>query len=49
MDWKPHWKTTKEFEVCDAIQNLAMLSLMDISCTDEFQSILKSLQYEYFC
>ncbi len=31
MDWKPRWKEEKEFEVCDAIHNMAMLSLMKIS------------------
>ena len=48
MDWKLHWKTTKKFEVCDAIQNLAMLSLMDISCTDAFLKTLEEFQYAYF-
>lgn len=47
MDWKPHWKTTKKFEVCDAIQNLAMLSFMDISCTDAFLKTLEEFQYAY--
>lgn len=30
LDWKPHWKKEKEFEVCEAIQNMAMLSLVKI-------------------
>lgn len=30
MAWKPHWKQEKEFEVCDTIQNLAMLSLISV-------------------
>lgn len=33
MDWKPHWKEQKEYEVCDAIQNMAMLSLINIICS----------------
>ena len=35
LDWKPHWKTEKEFELCDTIQNMAMLSLMNVSCSGE--------------
>ncbi|MCD8131216.1 MAG: macro domain-containing protein [Lachnospiraceae bacterium] len=31
LDWKPRWKEEKEFEVCDSIHNLAMLSLMDVT------------------
>lgn len=31
LDWKPHWKAEKEFELCDTIHNMAMLSLMKIS------------------
>lgn len=30
LEWKPHWKEEKEFELCDAIHNMAMLSLMDV-------------------
>ncbi len=30
MDWKPHWKEEKDFEVCDTIHNLAMLSLISV-------------------
>lgn len=33
LDWKPHWKSEKEFELCETIQNMAMLSLMKISCS----------------
>ncbi len=33
--WKPHWKEEKEFELCDAINNLAMLSLIHINHTDK--------------
>ena len=33
LDWKPHWKAEKEFDLCDTIQNMAMLSLMDVSCS----------------
>lgn len=31
LDWKPHWKNDKEYEICDTIHNLAMLSQMHIS------------------
>lgn len=31
MNWKPHWKNDKEFEVCDTIHNLAMLSLISVA------------------
>ena len=35
LDWKPHWKEEKEFDLCDTIQNMAMLSLMNIKCSGE--------------
>lgn len=31
LEWKPRWKEEKEFELCDTIHNMAMLSLMKIS------------------
>lgn len=31
LDWKLHWKGEKEFEVCETIHNMAMLSLMKIT------------------
>lgn len=31
MSWKPHWKQEKNYEVCDAIHNLAMLSLISVT------------------
>lgn len=34
LDWKPHWKE-KEFEVCDTIHNMAMLALMNITCSNQ--------------
>lgn len=34
LDWKPHWKE-KEFEVCDTIHNMAMMSLMNVLCSNE--------------
>lgn len=37
FDWKPHLKNQKEFEVCDTIQNLAMLSLMNITHSGKLQ------------
>ncbi len=30
LDWKPQWKEEKEFELCDTIVNMAMLSLINI-------------------
>lgn len=30
LDWKPHWQADKEYEICNAIHNLAMLSLVHI-------------------
>lgn len=41
MDWKLHWKTEKEFEVCDAIHNLAMLSLISIEHTGSIMDTLE--------
>ena len=34
MEWKPHWKEEKDFEVCEAIHNMAMLALISISHSD---------------
>lgn len=31
MSWKPHWKKEKNYEVCDTIHNLAMLSLISVT------------------
>jgi len=31
MNWKPHWKENKDYEICDTIHNLAMLSLISIT------------------
>lgn len=33
--WKPYWKKEKEYELCDAIHNLAILSLIKISHSDK--------------
>lgn len=35
IDWKPHWNEEKEFEVCDTIHNLAMLSLISVRHSDK--------------
>lgn len=35
IQWKPHWKTDKNYEVCDTIHNMAMLSLISITHSDE--------------
>lgn len=34
LEWKPHWEE-KKFEVCDAIHNMAMLALMNITCSNQ--------------
>lgn len=31
ISWKPHWKTEKNYEVCDTIHNLAMLKLISVT------------------
>lgn len=40
IDWKPHWKEEKDYEVCDTIHNLAMLSLMNISHSEELMDTM---------
>ena len=40
LDWKPHWKDEKEFEVCEAIQNMAMLSLMKIAHSQQLMDTM---------
>ncbi|MGN0375079.1 MAG: Appr-1-p processing protein, partial [Butyrivibrio sp.] len=40
LDWKPRWKTEKEFDLCDSIQNMAMLSLMNVSCSGELMDTM---------
>jgi O-acetyl-ADP-ribose deacetylase (regulator of RNase III)/uncharacterized protein YwgA len=30
ISWKPHWEQEKNFEVCDTIHNLAMLTLISV-------------------
>lgn len=35
LDWKPHWREEKEFELCDTIHNMAMLSYVKISHSGE--------------
>lgn len=37
MDWKPHWEKEKNFEVCDTISNLAMLSLISVTHSNLLQ------------
>lgn len=34
IDWKPYWKDEKNFEVCDTINNLAMMSQIKITHSD---------------
>lgn len=38
LNWKPHWKTDKEFELRDSIFNMAMLSLIKITHDDSIKS-----------
>ena len=40
LDWKPRWKSEKEFELCETIQNMAMLSLMKISCSGDLMDTM---------
>lgn len=40
LQWKPHWKEEKDFELCDTIHNMAMLSLMKISHSTEVMDTL---------
>jgi uncharacterized protein YwgA/O-acetyl-ADP-ribose deacetylase (regulator of RNase III) len=40
IDWKPYWKAEKEFDLCDTIQNMAMLSLMNVSCSGELMDTM---------
>lgn len=40
LSWKPHWKTEKEFDLCDTIQNMAMLSLMNVKCSGELMDTM---------
>ena len=35
FEWKRRWKDDKEYEVCNTIQKLAMLSLIRVSCSKE--------------
>ena len=35
LEWKPRWKVEKQFELCETIQNMAMLSLMKIKCSGD--------------
>ena len=35
FDWKPYWKVDKEYEICNTIQNMAMLSLINVSHSKE--------------
>ena len=40
IDWKPRWKEEKEFELCDTIHNMAMLSLMKISHSEKLMDTM---------
>lgn len=40
LEWKPRWKAEKEFELCEAIQNMAMLSLMKITCSGDLMDAM---------
>ena len=39
FEWKRRWKDDKEYEVCNTIQNLAMLSLIRVSCSKELMKL----------
>ena len=40
IDWKPHWKAEKDFEVCDTIHNLAMMSLIGVMHSGELMDTM---------
>lgn len=40
IDWKPHWKSEKDFEVCDTIHNLAMMSLIKVMHSGELMDTM---------
>lgn len=40
IDWKPYWKEEKEFEICDTIHNLAMMSLITVKHSDELMDTI---------
>lgn len=41
IDWKPHWKEHKEFKICDTIHNMAMLSLIKITCSGQLMDTMR--------
>lgn len=40
LEWKPRWQNEKEFDLCDTIQNLAMLSLMNITFSGQLMETI---------
>ena len=40
LAWKPHWKVNKDFELCNTIHNMAMLSLMEISLSGKLMDTM---------
>ncbi len=40
LSWKPHWARDNEFEVCDTIQNMAMLSLINITHSEQLMDTM---------
>lgn len=40
LKWKPRWKNEKEYQVCDTIQNMAMLSLMKVTCSKQLMDTM---------
>ncbi len=40
MAWKPRWKEEKEFEVCDAVHNMAMLRLMNVAISHQLMETI---------
>ncbi len=40
LDWKPRWKDEKEYDLCDTIQNMAMLSQMKVNCSGQLMDTM---------
>lgn len=40
LNWKPHWKAEKDYQLCDTIQNMAMLSLMKITHSNQLMNTM---------
>ncbi len=40
LSWKPHWKSDKEFDLCNTIHNMAMLSFMKVTFSGELMDTM---------